>query len=165
MRLVCPLEEARRDDDPELGGEPGHVAHGSALPGRRREGEALRVPILHPEELCREELLEQHDVRASLRRLSLSTRRGALQSGVTFSRRLTPREMESRRRSVGDEVHGLRAVSAIVAVNLEDAVDELGQVSARNLAGFELRFALVAPRVAVHLGWRPMSERMRTLLE
>ena len=56
-------------------------------------------------------------------------------------------------------------MSAIVAVNLEDAVDELGQVSARNLAGFELRFALVAPRVAVRLGWRPMSERMKTLLE
>ena len=70
------------------------------------------------------------------------------------------RAMSTGRRSVSDEVHGLRAVSALVAGEFEDAVDELGQVSARYLVGFLLRFSLLSPSVAARLAWTLVRERI-----
>ena len=68
--------------------------------------------------------------------------------------------MHPSRRSVSDEVHGLRATGSIVAGDIEGAVAELERASARYLVGFLLRFCLVAPSVALRLAWKLARRRV-----
>ena len=67
--------------------------------------------------------------------------------------------MNAHRRSVSDEVHGLRATGSLVAGEFEEALGELEQTSLAYLAAFLLRFALVAPSVALRLAWRLARRR------
>ena len=67
--------------------------------------------------------------------------------------------MNMRRRSVSDEVHGLRATGSLVAGDFEEALDELEWTSARYFVGFLLRFAPVAPSVAARLAFRLARRR------
>lgn len=67
--------------------------------------------------------------------------------------------MHPSRRSVSDEVHGLRATGSLAAGDLEDALAELELTSTRYLVGFVLRFALVAPSVAARLAFRLARRR------
>ena len=59
--------------------------------------------------------------------------------------------MNAPRRSVSDEVHGLRAMGSFVAGDFEEAISELEQTSLSYLAGFLIRFGLVAPSVALRV--------------
>lgn len=65
---------------------------------------------------------------------------------------LTP--MHTPRRSVSDEVHGLRATGSLAAGDFDEALFELERTSTRYLVGFLLRLGLFAPRVAVRIAWR-----------
>ena len=68
--------------------------------------------------------------------------------------------MHPSRRSVSDEVHGLRAIASLVAGDFDEALAELERASARYLIGFLLRFSLVAPTVALRLAWRLARRRV-----
>lgn len=65
---------------------------------------------------------------------------------------LTP--MHAPRRSLGDEVHGLRATGSLVAGNFGEALSELERTSTRYLVHFLLCLGLFAPRVAIRIAWR-----------
>ena len=71
---------------------------------------------------------------------------------------LTP--MHPSRRSVSDEVHGLRANGSLVAGDFDDALAELERTSIRYLLGFLLRCSLVAPTVAMRLAFRLTCRRL-----
>ena len=62
--------------------------------------------------------------------------------------------MHPSRRSVSDEVHGLRAMASLVAGDFDKALGEIERASGRYLAGFLLRLSLVAPTVALRLALR-----------
>lgn len=68
--------------------------------------------------------------------------------------------MNVQRRSVSDEIHGLRATGSLGTGDFEDALTELEQTSLAYLAAFLLRFALVAPSVALRLAWRLARRRL-----
>lgn len=68
--------------------------------------------------------------------------------------------MGSRRSTLPGEVHGARAAGALLAGELDEAVDSLESVSGRYLAGFCLRLALVTPGVSVRLAWRVVRLRL-----
>ena len=68
--------------------------------------------------------------------------------------------MNTRRRSISDEVHGLRATGLLVAGDFDEALAEFDRTSTRYLVGFLLRLSLVAPSVAFRLGWRLARRRV-----
>ena len=68
--------------------------------------------------------------------------------------------MQSPRRSLRDEVHGLRAAGSLVVGDVDEALAELKQTSLSYLAGFLIRFGLVAPTVAIRLAWRLARRRL-----
>ena len=68
--------------------------------------------------------------------------------------------MQSPSRSLSDEVHGLRAAGSLVAGDFDEALAELEQTSLSYLAGFLIRFGLVAPSVAIRLAWRLARRRL-----
>ena len=67
--VVRALEEVDRDDDTELLRERGHPRHGRPVE-RLGEGEVLALPVHEREEVGREHLLRQHDLRAGRGRLA-----------------------------------------------------------------------------------------------
>ena len=67
--------------------------------------------------------------------------------------------MNTPRRSVSDEIHGLRATGSLVVGEFEEALAELEKTSTRYLVGFVLRLALVAPSVAARLAFRLARRR------
>ena len=62
--------------------------------------------------------------------------------------------MQSPRRSVSGEVHGLRATGSLIAGDLDEALAELERTSAGYLLGFLLRLGLFAPNIALRIAWR-----------
>ena len=62
--------------------------------------------------------------------------------------------MQTPRRSVSDEVHGLRAIGSLVAGDFDAALAELERTSTRYLVGFLFRLGLLTPSVALRLAWR-----------
>ena len=68
--------------------------------------------------------------------------------------------MNTPRRSVSDEVYGLRATGSLVIGDFDEALAELERTSTRYLVGFLPRFALVAPSVAFRLAWRLARRRV-----
>ena len=68
--------------------------------------------------------------------------------------------MESRRSPLPDEVHGTRAAGALLAGELDEAVDALEPVSYRYLFGFCLRLAVVTPSVSLRIAWRVSRRRV-----
>ena len=70
------------------------------------------------------------------------------------------RTMKRRPPSVLDELDGARALGALLAGDLEGAVEALDFVSVRYLVGLLLRLALLAPSVSVRIGYRLARRRL-----
>ena len=71
------------------------------------------------------------------------------------------RSMVRWRLSVLDEIHGARALGALLAGELEEAVDALERASVRYLVGFFCRLVLLSLGVSLRLSCRVVSRRLR----
>ena len=68
--------------------------------------------------------------------------------------------MVARRSTLPDEVHGARAAGALLAGDLDDAVDALAPASNGYLVRFHMRLAMVAPTMSIRLALRIVRTRM-----
>ena len=65
--------------------------------------------------------------------------------------------------SVLDEIYGAQALGALLAGDLESALDALGPASTRYVAGFLCRLALLMPSISAHLACGLARRRLSRL--
>ena len=71
--------------------------------------------------------------------------------------------MTGRRHSVLDETCGAQALGALLAGDLESALDALGRASTRYIAGFLCRLGLLMPSISVRLACGLVRRRLSRL--